>query len=112
MALTCETFSNRIFGCTYYKEENNYAKRLRLLLERIVTDYKSSREVNVSPSFHRIFVDNYNIRNGTTAKVSYKEDLDEFEDICLSSVEHLTDFFNIYNITNFLRNCKGTPLNY
>lgn len=97
MSLTCYTFSNRIFGCSYYKEEDNYAKTLRLTLEKMVVEYKECGDSGLSHSFYNIFINNYQKRKSITA-----DDREVYEDVCLDCASNLSTFFRTYNPTNLL----------
>jgi hypothetical protein len=102
MSWSCYTFTNRIFGCSYYKEENNYAKILRITLNKLVMEYKKHSDADLSSSFYNLFIQQYKNRPFSGQNLVYSKDKEQFESLCLDSAEALTAFFIKYRPTNLL----------
>ncbi len=99
---SCETFTNRIFGCTFYKQENNYVKALQLSVKNLVMEYKKHGHDNNKLSFYNIFIQQYKNRSFAGKRLVYSQDKEEFEGLCLNAAEALTGFFIEYKPTHLL----------
>lgn len=99
--VSCSTFADRLFGCSHYKEEDNYAKTIKLFIKKIIVEYKNSSNVGLADSFFSILVNEYKERSFAGTRLVYKEDREEFEDLCIKCAENLTLFFR-NPITNLL----------
>lgn len=100
--ISCNTFTDRLFGCSHFKQENNYAKTLSLFIHSVIVRYKDSNDVGLTDNFFNILVNQYTKRSFAGSRLIYKEDKETFEDLCITCAENLTAFFHDYTPTKIL----------
>lgn len=96
MRLTCETYCNRAFGCSYYKKGNNYDKFIRNGLKRILAQYKTDSKNCNNSSLFSILAGQHNPRYFT--RIVYKEDRKNVEDIFIQCIKNLDSFLEKYEV--------------
>lgn len=90
--VNCKTYADRLFGCSYYKEEDNYAKTLRLLIHSTIIQYKDSSDVDITDNFFNILSDKISKRSFNGKRLVYSEDKEAFEDACIKCAQNLNTF--------------------
>lgn len=101
-----QLFCNRVFGCSYYKQEDNYDKTLHLFFDRVIKAYaevcKSSNAGTELPNFYDLFTYEFRQKPPAGRNVVYSDDIETFEDLCLKCAEVLNVFFITKKPTHLL----------
>ena len=87
-----KTFARRVFSCGHYKEEDNYAKNVRLFFENTIKNY-TKRCINDSTSDITSILDGFDLsRTFKGPKHIYLKDRGSFESYCRGTLSNLIDF--------------------
>lgn len=100
--INTSTFCNRLFNCSYYKEENNYVKNIKVLFKKIIKQVKSDSESNLNRSIFNILTKFYKPRSFTGVNYIYASDRVELDKLYIKMADNLSTFFKKYKPTKLL----------
>jgi hypothetical protein len=100
--ITCKTFCNRAFSCSFYSEENNYAKIINAFFIKVIKKYKDSCNNNSTNDFYSFFVNEFKRQRFHGLKYIYNADKIQFTTLCYTCASHFNNFIKKYHVTNLL----------
>lgn len=99
--ITCKTFCERLYKCSYYKESNDYVRTSRLLFERILKKYKQS-----DSTLYELFSNEFTNRSFTGIRSIYSDDRISYKNFCIACIANLNTFFEKFKPTHILDKYK------
>jgi len=91
--ISSKTFCERMHGCSFYKENDSYAKIINILFHRVLKIYSLS-----SSSFLSVFVEYYNSKSFTGTHNICSGDRERFDEICTVISINMNNFFLKYPV--------------
>ena len=96
--ITCTTFADRLYGCTTFKQEDNYEKIIRKISMDSIKYYKQNSKDGESASIFKFLYEKFDTKSNNLCKI-LKLDRDNVQDIIISYAENISKLFNNYNLT-------------
>ncbi len=98
--IKCKTFSMRAFSCSYYSQEDNYAKIIRLLFEKVISTYKTDGIIDSTSNFVDSFYNEYENKCFSGITYVYRNDREQFTTHCQTIARSLQTFIDTYKVDN------------
>jgi len=95
--ISSHTFAERVYNCSRFKQEKNYASIIRNINLESIKLYRTSLKINRDASFFSILYEKFSKRSSSLRKI-LKIDNEKMEDLLITYSENISSFFSRFTI--------------